>query len=120
MFVDPQNAHMWRLKDNLWKSVLSLRQIGPRVQTKIVRLGSRCLHLIHLPDFHSFLKSGIFSIYTASQFTILLMASGLFLVFPLGNNDIEKARMSLCVPTCVGESCHSCLSILVLLTVWAG
>lgn len=59
LYVNGPTAHMWRRsEDNLRKSVLSLRQVGPRVQTKIVRLGSRGFHLIHLPGPHSFLKSG--------------------------------------------------------------
>lgn len=44
-------AHMWRPEDNLKKSIFSLYQVGPRIQTQGISLGSKHLYMLsHLGD----------------------------------------------------------------------
>lgn len=46
-------THLWRSKDTLVNSVLSLHHVGPRYWTQVVSLGGRCLCLLsRLLTFH--------------------------------------------------------------------
>lgn len=53
-------TYLWRSEDNFWKKIISFPQIGPRYQTQVIRLGSKCLHqLIHVsrPEFRRFIMN---------------------------------------------------------------
>lgn len=88
VYVCGSIAHMWRSVSP--PSNPHPRQVAPRVQTKIVRLGSKYHHLIRLAGPHLFLKSGFFSIYCIRVYHSSPYGIWIVLSFPPGNNEIER------------------------------